>query len=101
MEVADFKRSVNFVSRAIKRIDSFVPCHFCGRRVRRYPAQIAQARNIFCSVLHKNLYYQGLSKGVNQKAFGVSKLVAEALVSGVDPWTLRQWVSKKGEAVPA
>jgi hypothetical protein len=95
----DFKRSLNVVSRAAKRIDSFVPCAYCFKMVRRYPSQVLPAKLTFCCRYHRVLYYQGLHKPVyNQHAFGVSFVVAKAIVSGVDPWTVAKNVS---EAVSA
>lgn len=84
----EFKKSVDAVSRSIKRVNLYVPCAFCGKFVKRYPSQRAQSKMIFCSKNHRAVYYQGLHKSVNQRAFGVSLLVSKSLSLGVDPWTL-------------
>lgn len=93
--VTSFKKSCYAVSKAIKRIGTFMPCARCGKIVRRYPSQRAQAKRVFCSKTCKVLYYQALNKPANQRAFGVSLPIAQALVFGGDPWVL----SKKEAAL--
>lgn len=90
--VSDFKRSINQVSKGIKRVNSFVPCAVCGKLVRRYPSQRDQAKRIFCSRKHMTFYYQGLHEwsNYNQHAFGVSLAIAESMLLGVDPWSLSE-----------
>jgi endogenous inhibitor of DNA gyrase (YacG/DUF329 family) len=88
--VADFKRSVLAVSKAVKRINTYVPCVNCGKYVKRYLSQRVQAHHSFCCRKCKVVYYQGLHEWSNyhQHAFGVSLVVAESLLCGVDPWML-------------
>jgi hypothetical protein len=89
----DFKRSLNLVSRGIRRVNQYVPCHECQKLVRRSPAQLRQAKHVFCSVTCKTRFYNReryhqLQVSVNQRAFGVSLVVAKALAYEVDPWQL-------------
>lgn len=88
--VADFKHSVVAVSKAVKRINTYVPCVNCGKYVKRYLSQRVQAKRIFCCRKCKVVYYQGLHEwsNYNQHAFGVSLIIAESMFLGVDPWTL-------------
>lgn len=89
----EFKRSLNTVSRGIKRVNQYVPCFECGHLVRRFPSQLKQAKHIFCSRnclerFYQNRTYQVSHKSVNQRAFGVSLTVAKALAYEVDPWQI-------------
>jgi endogenous inhibitor of DNA gyrase (YacG/DUF329 family) len=90
--VADFKRSVQAASKAVKRINTYVPCVNCGKYVKRYLSQRVQAKRSFCSRKCKAVYYQGLHKwsNYNQHAFGVSLVIAESMLLQVDPWSLAE-----------
>lgn len=97
----EFKRSLNTVSRGIKRVNQYVPCFECGHFVRRSPSQIRQAKHIFCSRycqarFYQRETYQGSHKCVNQRAFGVSLTIAKAFAYEVDPWQI-----SKREVAPA
>jgi hypothetical protein len=88
MALDDFKRSCKTASKRLKRLGLYIPCAQCGKLVKRYPSQRAQAKLIFCSRSHKVLYYQGLQKPAIQHALGVSPLIAKALALETDPWSL-------------
>jgi endogenous inhibitor of DNA gyrase (YacG/DUF329 family) len=69
-----------------------LPCAWCGKIVKRFPSQRAQAKRIFCCRKCKAVYYQGLHewRNYNQRAFGVSLLIAESMLLQVDPWSLAE-----------
>jgi hypothetical protein len=81
--IQDFKASCNAVSKASRRINSYVPCERCGKVVRRFESQRVQAKHLFCSVACKTKYYQNRHKPVyNQHGFGI-----------VHPRIIQEWLS--------
>ena len=94
--VEEFKRSCNYVSHKLRRINQFFPCENCGKLVYRSPSQVLQAHYIFCGVSCKTDFYKkdyqgfkNLNKNVNfPHSIGISFYAGKAFITGVDPWTL-------------
>lgn len=88
MALDEFKQSCKTASKHIKRVGLYVPCANCGKFVKRYPSQRAQAKLNFCSRRCTAVYYQHLHKPAIQHAFGISLHIARAIALETDPWSL-------------